>query len=83
LLGLCLGPRRPDAKDPQLPQSGNALRAQPAARTEDARPRRTGQWSDREEIREVFMQVAIYCGVPAGVDAFRNAKEVFAELDRK
>jgi hypothetical protein len=25
----------------------------------------------------------IYCGVPAGVDAFRNAKEVFAELDRK
>jgi 4-carboxymuconolactone decarboxylase len=29
------------------------------------------------------MQVAIYCGVPAGVDAFRNAKEVFAELDRK
>ena len=37
----------------------------------------------KEEIREVFMQVAIYCGVPAGVDAFRNAKEVFAELDMK
>src|SRR4029077_14923189 len=37
----------------------------------------------REEIREVFMQVAIYCGVPAGVDSFRNAKEVFAELDKK
>ena len=37
----------------------------------------------REEIREVFMQVAIYCGVPAGVDAFRNAKEVFAELGKK
>jgi 4-carboxymuconolactone decarboxylase len=36
----------------------------------------------REEIREVFMQVAIYCGVPAGVDAFRNAKEVFADLDK-
>ena len=36
----------------------------------------------REEIREVFMQVANYCGVPAGVDAFRNAKEVFAELDK-
>jgi 4-carboxymuconolactone decarboxylase len=28
------------------------------------------------------MQVAIYCGVPAGEDAFRNAKEVFAELDK-
>jgi 4-carboxymuconolactone decarboxylase len=37
----------------------------------------------REEIREVFMQVAIYCGVPAGVDAFRNAREVFAELDQR
>jgi 4-carboxymuconolactone decarboxylase len=37
----------------------------------------------REEIREVFMQVAIYCGVPAGVDSFRAAKEVFAGLDKK
>ena len=35
----------------------------------------------REEIREVLLQVAIYCGVPAGVDAFRNAREVFAEID--
>jgi 4-carboxymuconolactone decarboxylase len=35
----------------------------------------------RDEIREVLLQVAIYCGVPAGVDAFRNAREVFAELD--
>ena len=35
----------------------------------------------RDEIREVFLQVAIYCGVPAGVDAVRNAREVFAELD--
>jgi 4-carboxymuconolactone decarboxylase len=32
-----------------------------------------------DEMREVFMQVAIYCGVPAGVDAFRTAREVFAE----
>ena len=37
----------------------------------------------REEIREVFLQVAIYCGVPAGVDSFRQAREVFAELDQK
>jgi 4-carboxymuconolactone decarboxylase len=34
----------------------------------------------KEEIREVFLQVAIYCGVPAGVDSFRLAKEVFQEL---
>lgn len=37
----------------------------------------------RDEIREVFMQVAIYCGVPAGVDSFRSAREVFAQLDQK
>jgi 4-carboxymuconolactone decarboxylase len=37
----------------------------------------------REEIREVFLQVAIYCGMPAGVDAFRTAREVFAQLDQK
>ena len=36
----------------------------------------------RDEIREIFMQVAIYVGVPAGVDSFRQAKEVFAQLDR-
>jgi 4-carboxymuconolactone decarboxylase len=35
----------------------------------------------RDEIREVFMQVAIYAGVPAAVDSFRIAREVFAELD--
>jgi 4-carboxymuconolactone decarboxylase len=34
----------------------------------------------KEEIREVFMQVAIYCGVPAGVDSFRIAREVFKEM---
>lgn len=37
----------------------------------------------REEICEVFLQVAIYCGVPAGVDSFRIAREVFAEIDKK
>ncbi len=35
----------------------------------------------REEIREVLMQVAVYCGVPAGIDSFRIAREAFAELD--
>ncbi len=33
----------------------------------------------KDEIKEVFLQAAIYCGVPAAIDAFRNAKEVFAE----
>ncbi len=35
----------------------------------------------REEIREVLLQVAVYCGVPAGMASFQLAKEVFAELD--
>lgn len=35
----------------------------------------------REEIKEVFLQTAIYCGVPAAIDAFRVAAEVFKEMD--
>ena len=35
----------------------------------------------KEEIREVLLQTAIYCGVPAAVDGFRVANEVFAELE--
>ena len=37
----------------------------------------------REEISEVFLQVMIYAGAPAAVDAFRTAREVFAEMDKK
>jgi 4-carboxymuconolactone decarboxylase len=36
----------------------------------------------REEICEIFLQVAIYAGVPTAVDSFRIAREVFAELDQ-
>ena len=35
----------------------------------------------REELREAFMQVAVYCGVPAGLDSFHVAQEVLAEID--
>ena len=35
----------------------------------------------RDEIREVFLQVAVYAGAPAAVDSFRIAREVFAEID--
>ena len=35
----------------------------------------------REEIREVLLQVAVYCGVPAGIDSTRIAREAFAEID--
>ena len=33
----------------------------------------------KDEIREILMQVAIYGGLPAAVDSFRIAREVFAE----
>ena len=36
----------------------------------------------RDDIREVFLQVAIYAGVPAAVDSFRIAREAFAEVDQ-
>jgi 4-carboxymuconolactone decarboxylase len=32
----------------------------------------------KDEIKEILLQTAIYCGVPAAVVAFRAAKEVFA-----
>jgi 4-carboxymuconolactone decarboxylase len=35
----------------------------------------------KDEIKEVLLQTAIYCGVPAAVVAFRCAREVFR--DRK
>lgn len=35
----------------------------------------------KDEIREVFLQVAIYAGVPAAIDSFRIAREVFDNLD--
>lgn len=36
----------------------------------------------REEISEAFLQVAIYCGMPAAIDAFRSAQSVLDELDK-
>ena len=34
------------------------------------------------EIREILLQVAIYCGVPASVDSFRVAREAIKEFER-
>ena len=34
----------------------------------------------KDEIKEVFLQSAIYCGAPAAIDSFRTAKEVFKEM---
>ncbi len=37
----------------------------------------------RDEIKEILLQVAVYCGAPAAVDSFRTAKKVFADADAK
>ncbi|UOQ94890.1 4-carboxymuconolactone decarboxylase [Halobacillus shinanisalinarum] len=36
----------------------------------------------KEEIQEVLLQTAIYCGVPAAIDSFKIAREVFEESDK-
>jgi len=33
----------------------------------------------KEEIKEIFLQVAIYCGIPASLDAFKTASGVFKD----
>jgi 4-carboxymuconolactone decarboxylase len=35
----------------------------------------------REGDLRIFLQVAIYCGLPAGIDSVRLAREAFAEVD--
>ena len=32
-----------------------------------------------DELRAILMQIAVYCGIPAGVDCFRTAKKVLSE----
>ncbi|BEI35296.1 carboxymuconolactone decarboxylase family protein [Polynucleobacter sp. HIN6] len=34
----------------------------------------------KDEIAEIFLQSAIYCGLPAAIDSFRTAKDVFKEM---
>lgn len=35
----------------------------------------------REEITDTLIHLSVYAGIPAGVEAFRRARKVFAELD--
>lgn len=37
----------------------------------------------RDDIREVLLHTAIYCGVPAANAAFHMAEEVFAAMERE
>ena len=36
-----------------------------------------------EEIQEVLLQSTVYCGIPSGVEAFRNAKEVIENWQKQ
>jgi 4-carboxymuconolactone decarboxylase len=33
----------------------------------------------QDDVREVLMQTAIYCGIPAALDSFRVAQEIYAD----
>ncbi len=35
----------------------------------------------RDELKAILTQIAAYCGIPAGVECFRIARRVLAELD--
>ena len=37
----------------------------------------------KDEIKEILLQVGVYCGIPSGIDAFRNAREAFNEVEGK
>jgi len=37
----------------------------------------------RDEIREIFLHAAVYCGAPAALDSFKLAKQLFAELEQE
>jgi len=37
----------------------------------------------RDEIKEILLQVAVYCGAPAALDSFRIARRILAEHDAK
>lgn len=40
-----------------------------------------GNGVSRDELKDVLYQIAIYCGIPAGVEVHKLANEVFAEMD--
>ncbi|HYF16689.1 MAG TPA: 4-carboxymuconolactone decarboxylase [Ramlibacter sp.] len=35
----------------------------------------------KDEIRECLLQVAVYCGMPAGLGSFKVARQVFREME--
>src|SRR6186713_1418195 len=56
-----------------------ALNLQHELKMHVAGARRNG--ATAQEISEVLLQVAIYAGMPAGMDSFRTAREALAEYE--
>ncbi len=42
-----------------------------------------GNGVTKDEIKEVLLQIACYAGVPAGIEAFRWARDAMAELEQE
>ena len=42
-----------------------------------------GNGVTKDEIKEVLLQIACYAGVPAGIEAFRWARDAMAELEKE
>jgi 4-carboxymuconolactone decarboxylase len=42
-----------------------------------------GNGLTEDELRSVLTQIAVYCGIPVGVDCFRTAKQVLADRKAK
>jgi 4-carboxymuconolactone decarboxylase len=40
-----------------------------------------GNGLTRVELKAILTQIAVYCGIPVGVECFRIARKVFNELD--
>ena len=37
----------------------------------------------KAEISEILLQTAIYCGVPAAIESFKIAEEVFEQMNKE
>ena len=83
LLGRVVDQAGSGPPHPQHRQSGDARGAELASRTEAARQGGAENGPTKDEIKEILLQVAVYCGIPSGIDAFRNAREAFNEVDAK
>ena len=42
-----------------------------------------GNGLTEDELRAVLTQIAVYCGIPVGVDCFRSARQVLADVHKK